>query len=208
EMTSFCCDRLARPKSTGQSLTPQILQRSRDIEPFDFGIVAASRESAALCPRWGEAPEEPASAKVASTAREDARPTGQTGSPIRGEGPGETSPNLTSRLEPLNRGGDALPRVQADQQVGPTPRRDALPGVQADQQVGTTRGRDALPRMQADQQVGPTPRRDALPGVQADQQVGPTRGRDALPRMQADQQVGPTGVHGEGVVGAGDTAAH
>jgi len=172
EMTSFCCDRLARPKSTGQSLTPQILQRSRDIEPFDFGIVAASRESAALCPRWGEAPEEPASAKVASTAREDARPTGQTGSPIRGEGPGETSPNLTSRLEPLNRGGDALPRVQADQQVGPTPRRDALPGVQADQQVG------------------------------------PTRGRDALPRMQADQQVGPTGVHGEGVVGAGDTAAH
>jgi hypothetical protein len=37
EMTSFCCDRLARPKSAAQALTPQILQRSRDVEPFDFG---------------------------------------------------------------------------------------------------------------------------------------------------------------------------
>lgn len=36
EMVSFCCDRLARPKSAAQSLTPQILQRSRDIAPFDF----------------------------------------------------------------------------------------------------------------------------------------------------------------------------
>ena len=32
-------------------------------------------------------------------------------------------PTITSRLEPLNRGGDALPRVQADQQVGPTESR-------------------------------------------------------------------------------------
>jgi len=36
EMVSFCCDRLARPKSAAQSLTPQILQRSRDVAPFDF----------------------------------------------------------------------------------------------------------------------------------------------------------------------------
>lgn len=42
EMTSFCCDRLARPKSASQSLTPQILQRSRDVQPFDFGASAGS----------------------------------------------------------------------------------------------------------------------------------------------------------------------
>jgi hypothetical protein len=42
EMTSFCCDRLARPKSAAQSLTPQILQRSRDAAPFDYGAVTAN----------------------------------------------------------------------------------------------------------------------------------------------------------------------
>lgn len=41
EMVSFCCDRLARPKSAAQSLTPQILQRSRDVKPFDFSPVAS-----------------------------------------------------------------------------------------------------------------------------------------------------------------------
>jgi hypothetical protein len=45
EMTSFCCDRLARPRSAAQSLTPRMLQRSRDVSPFDFG---------SLCPIGGE----------------------------------------------------------------------------------------------------------------------------------------------------------
>jgi len=38
EMISFCCDRLARPKSAAQSLTPAILDRARNITPFDFGM--------------------------------------------------------------------------------------------------------------------------------------------------------------------------
>ena len=36
EMTSFCCDRLAKPKSTAQSITPAILQRAREVAPFDM----------------------------------------------------------------------------------------------------------------------------------------------------------------------------
>jgi hypothetical protein len=39
EMISFCCDRLAMPKSAAQALTPAILERSRSVEPFDFGIL-------------------------------------------------------------------------------------------------------------------------------------------------------------------------
>lgn len=39
EMISFCCDRLARPKSAAQALTPAILDRSRSVAPFDFGIL-------------------------------------------------------------------------------------------------------------------------------------------------------------------------
>lgn len=38
EMISFCCDRLARPKSAAQALTPAILDRARNVGPFDFGI--------------------------------------------------------------------------------------------------------------------------------------------------------------------------
>lgn len=48
EMTSFCCDRLARPKSASQSLTPQILQRSRDVSPFDFGARGSAPRFAGL----------------------------------------------------------------------------------------------------------------------------------------------------------------
>jgi hypothetical protein len=47
EMTSFCCDRLARPKSAAQALTPQILQRSREVAPFDLGA-----RSPTPCPRF------------------------------------------------------------------------------------------------------------------------------------------------------------
>lgn len=39
EMIAFCCDRKAMPKSAAQALTPQILQRSRDASPFDFGTL-------------------------------------------------------------------------------------------------------------------------------------------------------------------------
>jgi hypothetical protein len=39
EMIAFCCDRKAMPKSAAQSLTPQILQRSRDVSPFNFGTL-------------------------------------------------------------------------------------------------------------------------------------------------------------------------
>ena len=45
-------------------------------------------------------------------------------------------PTITSRLEPLNRGRDALPRVQADQQVGPTGVRES-PHVQRWARIGT-----------------------------------------------------------------------
>lgn len=38
EMISFCCDRLARPKSAAQALTPAILDRARNVAPFDFGV--------------------------------------------------------------------------------------------------------------------------------------------------------------------------
>jgi hypothetical protein len=37
EMLSFCCDRLAKPKSASQALTPEILDRARGVEVFDFG---------------------------------------------------------------------------------------------------------------------------------------------------------------------------
>lgn len=43
EMTSFLCDRLARPKSTAQALTPEILERARRIEVFQFGERRAGR---------------------------------------------------------------------------------------------------------------------------------------------------------------------
>jgi hypothetical protein len=39
EMISFCCDRLAMPKSAAQALTPAILDRSRSVAPFDFGTL-------------------------------------------------------------------------------------------------------------------------------------------------------------------------
>lgn len=47
EMISFCCDRLARPKSAAQALTPATLDRSRAVAPFDFGILTDG------CPRYG-----------------------------------------------------------------------------------------------------------------------------------------------------------
>lgn len=37
EMTSFCCDRLAKPKSAAQALTPEILERARKADPFFAG---------------------------------------------------------------------------------------------------------------------------------------------------------------------------
>jgi hypothetical protein len=41
--------------------------------------------------------------------------------PAEGERAGvRILPSKSSRIEPLNRGRDALPRVQADRQVGPT----------------------------------------------------------------------------------------
>jgi hypothetical protein len=43
EMNSFCCDRLAIPKSAAQSLTPSILERSRTIEAFDFRVPVPGR---------------------------------------------------------------------------------------------------------------------------------------------------------------------
>jgi len=50
EMTSFCCDRLARPKSAAQSLTPRILQRSRDVAPFDFASALQRFNASTLQP--------------------------------------------------------------------------------------------------------------------------------------------------------------
>lgn len=47
EMISFCCDRLALPKSAAQALTPAILDRSRNVSPLDFGIIDES------VPRFG-----------------------------------------------------------------------------------------------------------------------------------------------------------
>jgi len=41
EMISFCCDRQAMPKSAAQALTPAILERARNVAPFDFGIAPA-----------------------------------------------------------------------------------------------------------------------------------------------------------------------
>ncbi len=38
EMISFCCDRLALPKSAAQALTPAILDRARSIAPYDFSM--------------------------------------------------------------------------------------------------------------------------------------------------------------------------
>lgn len=37
ELLSFCCDRLAKPKSASQALTPEILHRARQVEGYDFG---------------------------------------------------------------------------------------------------------------------------------------------------------------------------
>ena len=39
EMIAFCCDRKAMPKSAAQSLSPQILNRSRAVTPFNFGTL-------------------------------------------------------------------------------------------------------------------------------------------------------------------------
>lgn len=39
EMISFCCDRRAMPKSAAQSLSPKILDRARNLTPFDFGEI-------------------------------------------------------------------------------------------------------------------------------------------------------------------------
>lgn len=38
EMISFCCDRLAKPKSAAQALSPQILERARAVDPFDYAV--------------------------------------------------------------------------------------------------------------------------------------------------------------------------
>lgn len=43
EMNSFCCDRLAIPKSAAQSLTPAILERAHAVEPFDFRVPVPGR---------------------------------------------------------------------------------------------------------------------------------------------------------------------
>jgi hypothetical protein len=40
EMISFCCDRLALPKSAAQALSPKILDRARAVAPYDFGMGA------------------------------------------------------------------------------------------------------------------------------------------------------------------------
>lgn len=37
EMISFCCDRLALPRSAAQALTAAVLDRARTVEPFEFG---------------------------------------------------------------------------------------------------------------------------------------------------------------------------
>ena len=42
EMISFCCDRLARPKSASQALTPAILERARAVAPYEFGVPASA----------------------------------------------------------------------------------------------------------------------------------------------------------------------
>jgi hypothetical protein len=42
EMISFCCDRLAMPKSAAQALTPGILERARAVAPYDYGIRPSS----------------------------------------------------------------------------------------------------------------------------------------------------------------------
>lgn len=39
EMIAFCCDRKAMPKSASQALSPKIIQRARDISPFNYGDV-------------------------------------------------------------------------------------------------------------------------------------------------------------------------
>ncbi len=36
EMRSFCCDRLAKPKSASQAITPEILDRARLVQPFHY----------------------------------------------------------------------------------------------------------------------------------------------------------------------------
>lgn len=41
EMISFCCDRLALPRSAAQALTPAILDRARNVAPFEFGLTSA-----------------------------------------------------------------------------------------------------------------------------------------------------------------------
>jgi len=43
EMIAFCCDRKAMPKSAAQSLSPQILNRSRAVTPFNFGQLAEGK---------------------------------------------------------------------------------------------------------------------------------------------------------------------
>jgi hypothetical protein len=47
EMISFCCDRLAMPRSAAQALTPAILDRARSVAPYDFSGVSTD------APRFG-----------------------------------------------------------------------------------------------------------------------------------------------------------
>lgn len=47
EMISFCCDRLALPRSAAQALTAAVLDRARTVAPFDFGAFTAG------LPRFG-----------------------------------------------------------------------------------------------------------------------------------------------------------
>lgn len=48
EMRSFCCDRLARPKSASQAITPEILDRSRAVRPFTYAPAKAGPRYAGL----------------------------------------------------------------------------------------------------------------------------------------------------------------
>ena len=39
-MVIFCCEVLANPKNVNQSITPEVITRSRDVDPFDMSLTA------------------------------------------------------------------------------------------------------------------------------------------------------------------------
>lgn len=49
-METFCCDVLAMPKSTAQQLSARILQRSREVDPYDMSLTGASERGG---PKFG-----------------------------------------------------------------------------------------------------------------------------------------------------------